>query len=234
MRKILLLTVVLLFAFKINAIEPEKSITTNPLMLNYGNIENSYAKSALSNDTEFDLALMNLQVDFLGIVFFGPQVTLDFQFANMLAVGPYVRWHYAGVLYQGMVTDWFSDGSSASLASYSLGIQAKVLIPVGTGQHRPYFELGYEKSRGSDSYDPGGTYGDHVYEYESNVFHFNVGYRLLTESSFNLSAALGIGISKETKNIDYYEIDEGGIDYNALETRVLPMVQLIMGWQLGK
>jgi len=234
MRKILLLTVVLLFAFKINAIEPEKSITTNPLMLNYGNIENSYAKSALSNDTEFDLALMNLQVDFLGIVFFGPQVTLDFQFANMIAVGPYVRWHYAGVLYQGMVTDWFSDGSSASLASYSLGIQAKVLIPVGTGQHRPYFELGYEKSRGSDSYDPGGTYGDHVYEYESNVFHFNVGYRLLTESSFNLSAALGIGISKETKNIDYYEIDEGGIDYNALETRVLPMVQLIMGWQLGK
>jgi len=234
MRKILLLTVVLLFAFKINAIEPEKSITTNPLMLNYGNIENSYAKSALSNDTEFDLALMNLQVDFLGIVFFGPQVTLDFQFANMLAVGPYVRWHYAGVLYQGMVTDWFSDGSSASLASYALGVQAKILIPVGSGQHRPYFELGYEKSRGSDSYDPGGTYGDHVYEYESNVFHFNVGYRLLTESSFNLSAALGIGISKETKNIDYYEIDEGGIDYNALETRVLPMVQLIMGWQLGK
>jgi len=61
-----------------------------------------------------------------------------------------------------------------------------------------------------------------------------VGYRLLTESSFNLSAALGIGISKETKNIDYYEFDEGGVDYNALETRVLPMVQLIMGWQLGK
>jgi len=234
MRKILLLTAVLFVACKLNAIEPEKKSTSNPLMLNYWNIENSYSKSALSNDSEFDLALMNLQVDFLGIIFFGPQVTLDFQFANMIAVGPYVRWHYAGVFYQGMVTDWFSDGSSASLASYSLGVQAKVLIPVGTGQHRPYFELGYEKSRGSDSYDPGGTYGEHIYEYESNVFHFNVGYRLLTESSFNLSAALGIGISKETKNIDYYEFDEGGVDYNALETRVLPMVQLIMGWQLGK
>jgi len=234
MRKILLFTVVLFMAFKINAIEPEKTNTLNPLLSDYNNSYNYKTKYALTTNSEFDLALMNLQVDFLGIVFFGPQVTFDFQFANMFAVGPYVRWHYAGVFYQGMVTDWFSDGSSASLASYSLGVQAKVLIPVGTGQHRPYFELGYEKSRGSDSYDPGGTYGDHIYEYESNVFHFNVGYRLLTESSFNLSAALGIGISKETKNIDYYEIDEGGVDYNTLETRVLPMVQLIMGWQLGK
>jgi len=177
---------------------------------------------------------MNLQLDVLGIVFFGPQVTLDFQFANMIAVGPYFRWHYAGVFYQGIVTDWFSDETTTSIASYSIGGQVKFLIPIGSGQHRPYIEVGFEKSIGSDWWNPEGTWGKRIYEYESNVFHLNAGYRLLTEGSFNLSAAVGIGFSKDTKNIGYYEDGEGDIDYYQLESRVLPMVQLIIGWQLGK
>ena len=187
-----------------------------------------------SSESEYDLSLMNLQLDVIGIVFFGPQLTLDFQFANMIAIGPYVRWHYAGVIYQGIVTDWFSDGTTTSLASYALGAQAKFLIPVGSGQHRPYLEVGYEKSIGSDSWDPGGTWGRRIYEYQSNVFHFNFGYRLLTKSSFNLSAAIGIGISKDTKSIGYYEFGEDPIDYYSLDTRVLPMLQIMLGWQLGK
>ncbi|MDY6801071.1 MAG: hypothetical protein SVU94_07580 [Bacteroidota bacterium] len=83
--------------------------------------------------TEYDLSLMNLQVDVLGIIFFGPQLTLDFQFANMIAIGPYFRWHYVGVFYQGVVTEWFSDETSTSVASYSIGGQAKFLIPTGSG-----------------------------------------------------------------------------------------------------
>ena len=132
-----------------------------------------------------------------------------------------------------VVTDWFTDETTTSPASYSFGLQAKFLFPVGSGQHRPYLELGYEKSIGSDSWDPDGTYGERIYEYESNVFHFNFGYRLMTISSFNLSAAIGVGISKDTKNIGYYEFGEEPTDYYSLETRVLPMVQLMLGWQLG-
>lgn len=200
---------------------------------------NLFSEYSLQNTTtlegsEYDLAIMNLQVDVIGFLFFGPQITLDFQFANLIAIGPYFRYHYAGLIYQGVVTDWFSDETTTSLASYSFGAQAKFLIPVGSGQHRPYLELGYEKSIGSDSWDPGGTWGKRIYEYESNVFHFNFGYRLLTSSSFNLSAAIGIGISKDTKNIGYYEFGEEPTDYYTLETRVLPMVQLMLGWQLGK
>ncbi len=184
--------------------------------------------------SEYGLSIMNLQVDVMGIIFFGPQVTLDFQFADMIAVGPYVRWHYAGVLYQGVVTDWFSAETTTSLASYSFGAQAKFLIPVGTGQHRPYLEFGFERSIGSDSWDPEGTWGKRIYEYKSNVFHFNVGYRMLTQSSFNLSAALGIGISQDTESIGYYEFGEDGdITTYPLETRVLPMIQVMLGWQLG-
>jgi pyruvoyl-dependent arginine decarboxylase (PvlArgDC) len=57
---------------------------------------------------------------------------------------------------------------------------------------------------------------------------------LLTEGSFNLSAAIGIGLSKDTKSIGYYEEGEDYTDYYSLETRALPMVQLVLGWQLGK
>lgn len=177
---------------------------------------------------------MNLQVDVLGLFFFGPQVSLDFQFANMIAVGPYMRWHYAGLIYQGIVTDWFTAETTTSLASYSVGAQAKVLIPIGSGQHRPFVGFGYEKSFGSDSYDPGGTLGKRIYEYETNVFHIDLGYRLLTNSSFNLSAGISIGISKDTKSIGFYENEEDVITNYDLETRILPMVQIILGWQLGR
>ncbi|MFP4023059.1 MAG: hypothetical protein ACLFVR_00935 [Thiohalospira sp.] len=229
MRKIIVLLLIMYLVLPSYANEPLTIVNQecNSILINENYL--SFPPS-----TEYDLSLMNLQVDVLGIIFFGPQITLDFQFANMIAVGPYFRWHYAGVFYQGIVTDWFSDGTATSLASYSVGGQAKFLIPIGSGQHRPYVEVGFEKSFGSDWYDPGGTWGRRIYEYETNVFHLNIGYRLLTNGSFNLSAAVGIGFSKDTKSIGYYEDDEGDIDYYHLESRVLPMVQLILGWQLGR
>lgn len=186
------------------------------------------------SESDYNLSLMNLQVDAMGIFFFGPQVALDFQFADMIAVGPYVRWHYIGLIYQGVVTDWFTDETSTSLASYSYGAQARAFIPIGSGKHRPYFGVGFEKSFGSDSYDPGGTLGKRIYEYETNVFHIDLGYRLLTSSSFNLTAGLAIGIAKDTKSIGYYENDESDITNYNLESRIMPMLQVVLGWQIGK
>lgn len=76
------------------------------------------AKYSLSNnklfnsyDTEYDLALMNLQVDIMDFLMFGSQVTLDFQFVNMIAVGSYIRWNYVGLIYQGVITDWFYEAT---------------------------------------------------------------------------------------------------------------------------
>lgn len=229
MKKSFGLLLMFIFVLQSFADEPINSSTLklNSTLFN----ENSLS---LSPTTDYDLSIMNLQFDVLGIIFFGPQITLDFQFANMIAVGPYFRWHYAGVFYQGVVTEWFSDETTTSAASYSIGGQVKFLIPIGSGQHRPYVEIGIEKSFGSDWYDSDGGYGKYIYEYESNVFHFNAGYRLLTEGSFNLSAAIGVGLSKDTKSIGYYEEGEDYTDYYSLETRALPMVQLILGWQLGK
>lgn len=188
----------------------------------------------LPSESDYDLSIMNLQVDVLGLVFFGPQVSLDFQLANIVAIGPYIRWNYAGFLYQGVITDWFTDESTPSPASYGIGIQAKVLIPIGSGQHRPYVGFGYERFKGEESYDPGGTWGKHIWEYKSNIYHFDLGYRLLTSKSFNLSVGLSLGASIETDNIDYYEFGDDPIDHNILNTRFIGMLQVGLGWQLGK
>lgn len=205
----------------------------SPINQSYSKVLINESSLSMTNATDYDLSIMNLQVDALGILFYGPQLALDFQFANMIAVGPFFRWHYAGVIYQGIVTNWFSNEVTTSPASYSIGGQAKFLIPIGSGQHRPYFEIGFEKSFGSDSYDPGGTWGRHIYEYESNIFHINAGYRLLTAGRFNLSTAVGIGFLKKTKNIGYYEYGDSGVEYYPLDSGVSPMLQLILGWQLG-
>ena len=220
----LIILLVLVFVFTtISANEPE---TKSILIESNSNLYQS-------SDSDVRLKLVNIQFDPLGFIFFGPQIGMDFQFANMIAVGPYVRWNYAGLLYQGEITEWFSNETTASVASYGVGIGAKIIPPIGSGRHRPYFDIGIEKFKGKESYDPGGTYGRHYYEYKADIFHFGAGYRMLTESSFNMSIGFFIGIHKETENFDYYEF-ESTKDYNTLEDpRVFPGVQLMLGWQIG-
>lgn len=192
-------------------------------------------KSFSDNESDYRLKLMNLQVDALGLVFFGPQVSLDFQFANMIAVGPYVRWHYAGVLYRAVVTDWFSENSNVEAGSYSYGAQLKFLIPVGSGQHRPFIGLTAEKSQGEEVFvSEENSEDDRINSFEQNIFGFNVGYRYTSPSAFNLSVGLGVAVAQDTENIGFYASQEDVYDSYALETRVLPMIQLKLGWQLGK
>ncbi len=200
---------------------------------------NDFKNSSLLNnsnpfDTEYNLKLMNIQVDVLGFLFFGPQVGVDFQIANIVAVGPYVRWNYAGLIYQGIITDWFSNETAASPASYGIGVSAKVIPPIGSGKHRPYFGIGIEKFKGKESWDPGGTWGRHYYEYKSNVYYFSAGYRMLTDGSFNLSVGIFLGLQIETEDKDYYEFGDG-VEYNTLDDpKFGGGLQLSLGWQLGK
>ena len=196
--------------------------------------ENHQINSHQLSSSDVNLKLVNIQVDPLGFIFFGPQLSVDFQFADMIAIGPYARWNYAGVIYQGIVTEWFSNETSPSVASYGIGFGAKFIPPIGSGKHRPYVDVGFEKFKGKDSYDPGGSFGRHYYEYKANVFHIGAGYRMITEGSFNLSIGITMLIQKETENFDYYEF-ESTVDYNSLEDpHVGALLQLALGWQLGK
>lgn len=222
--KLIMLLVLALMISTTKANEPEKTMSLSEL-----SNETFYQSSS----SDVNLKLVNIQFDPLGFLFFGPQLGVDFQFADMIAVGPYFRWNYAGVIYQGIVTDWFSNGTTPSVGSYGIGVGAKVIPPIGSGKHRPYVDIGFEKFKGKDSYDPGGSYGRHYYEYKANVFHIGAGYRLVTEGSFNLSVGIIMAIQKETENFDYYEF-ESTIYYNSLEEpHVGAMLQLVLGWQLG-
>lgn len=202
--------------------------------INLGN--DDLNKVSISNDeSDYRLKLLNVQVDALGLVFFGPQLSVDFQFGNLVAVGPYVRWHYAGIMYRAVVTDWFSENSSVEPGSYSYGAQVKFLIPTGNGQHRPFIGLTGEKSQGEEVFDSeDNSDNDRINSFEQNIFSFNFGYRYTSSGAFNLSVSLGIGIAQDTKNIGYYASQEDFYDSYDLETRVLPMIQLQLGWQIGK
>ena len=57
---------------------------------------------------------------------------------------------------------------------------------------------------------------------------------MIIQSSFNFSIGLSLGISNETENIDYYEFGDGTVDHNILNTRFIGMLQIGLGWQLGK
>lgn len=231
MRKCIMFLAIALFVSNIFATEPLKlGSNDKDIVLSDYLYENNLN---LSSDSDYDLSLMNLQVDVLGFLFFGPEISLDFQFANMIAVGPYVRWNYAGLIYQGVITDWFYEETVVSPASYGIGVQAKILIPVGSGMHRPYAGFSYERFKGKESYDPGGYDGDHIWEYKANVMLLRIGYRMISESSFNLSIGLELGASVETENIDYYEFGEG-VDHNPTYTRFIGALQIGLGWQLGR
>ncbi|MFP4023885.1 MAG: hypothetical protein ACLFVR_05100 [Thiohalospira sp.] len=222
--RLIVMLVLALIIITTHANEPAKPTSLSEL---------SNATFYQTSSSDVNLKLLNIQFDPLGFLFFGPQLGVDFQFADIVAIGPYFRWNYAGLIYQGIVTDWFSNETTTSIDSYGIGFGAKIIPPIGSGKHRPYVDIGFEKFKGKDSYDPGDSYGKHYFEYKANVFHIGAGYRLVTESSFNLSVGLTMFIQKETEDIDYYEF-ESTISYNSLEEPHLgAMLQLMLGWQLG-
>ncbi|NOQ26807.1 MAG: hypothetical protein GQ564_15715 [Bacteroidales bacterium] len=235
MRKCFTILLMLLFISINNyASERNEKLDESLLVSNQYSTLSDFNKTMSGSEEDYKLSLLNLQVDVLGPVFFGPLVSLDIQFANCIAIGPYVRWHYAGLLYQAVVTDWFTENSAVSLGSFSYGAQIKFIIPTGTGQHRPFIGVGAEKSQGKEIISEYLGGGDRINEFEQNIFHFDLGYRYTSSSAFNLSVGLGIGISQDTKQIAYNEGFEDMFDSYQLETRFLPMITLQLGWQLGK
>lgn len=185
-----------------------------------------------SSNSEYELPLMNFQLDVLGIVFFGPQVNLDFQFADLIAVGPSFRWSYAGVFAQAMNTDWWYEGRKTELNSYSFGIQAKVIIPIGAGRHRPYIGVGMERYRDGRINNGEDERGDLTFESKGNNYILSLGYRVIKESGFNYSIGIGIGIKNETELNTYYDNGDAGATYD-LDTKMLGMLNLTFGWPIG-
>ena len=178
-----------------------KVMSTNPVKSKIDTISKS--SSFLDYEKQYDLRLINLQMDIHGFLWYGPQIFFDLQFVNMIAFGPYVHWLYAG-----LVSNSFSGTSS--LTDYSIGVQAKFLAPLNSGENRPYIEVGIEKAFLDNEMN------DFQID-KVSAYHINIGIRKMTQSQFNISFACGI--------LRYYSIAEKG---------VAPMFHVILGWQLGK
>lgn len=229
---LLLITSCFITAKAENDPEPEKTKQTVTIS-DYAFLQNEYSGYSL-NDKSDDvrLAILNIQVDPLGILFFGPQVSLDLQIANFIAIGPDFTWHYAGLLYQLFMTDFFSDGTALGLKTYGVGGHMKFLIPTGSGRNRPYLGFGYEKFFGEETYDDWDL-GMKYSNYKSDVLHVDLGFKHLTEGSFNFSIGLSLAVSKVSESSYYYESNPD-INYNEPgETMVFPLLQMGLGWQIG-
>lgn len=200
---------------------------------NSPNLNENFSTLELEPSDEVRLAFMNIQIDVLGVLFFGPQVSLDFQIANFLAIGPDFTWHYAGFLYQGFMTEFFSDGTALGLGTYGIGGHMKFLIPTGSGRNRPYVGFGYEKFYGEETYDDWDL-GMKYSNYESNVLHVDLGFKHLTEGSFSFSIGLSLAVSKVSESSYYYESNPDDINYyEPGETMIFPLLQMALGWQIG-
>jgi hypothetical protein len=233
------LLLVILFSFSFNGMAENDPTAEKNNQLNIEKKSNSpilnenFSTLELTPSDEVRLAFMNIQIDVLGVLFFGPQVSLDFQIANFLAIGPDFTWHYAGFLYQGFMTEFFSDGTTLGLGTYGIGGHMRFLIPAGSGRNRPYVGFGYEKFYGEETYDDWDL-GMKYSNYKSNVLHVDLGFKHLTEGSFSFSIGLSLAVSKVSESSYYYESNPDDINYyEPGETMVFPLLQMAMGWQIG-
>jgi len=212
-------------------VEPQINAHSNLSLLSDNFNNKSFSLAGDKQDVR--LAIINIQIDPLGILFFGPQVSLDLQIANFIAIGPDFTWHYAGLLYQMFMTDFFSDGTTLGLETYGIGGHMKFLIPTGSGRNRPYVGFGYEKFFGEETYDDSDL-GMKYANYKSNVLHVDLGFKHLTEGSFNFSIGLTLAVSKVAESSYYYESNTDDINYyEPGETMVFPILQMVLGWQIG-
>jgi len=213
---------------------------------------NNLFKKYSRESVDYQLSPVNLQLDVLGVLFYGPQIVVDFQFLDMIAVGPSFRWMYAGLLFQALITDWFDSDEKIAPSTLSFGGQAKIFLPLGTERNRPFITAGYERifinySREEPAFTPPWKTGKKQYklaqfnqeykkficESESNGLYIGAGYRHFSSQKLNITAQLGFVFAKETKSIGYFEDDPEDIEEYELGTITMPVLQLVLGWQLG-
>ncbi len=227
---------------------PTGDLTLNEQVFSGGSV--SLFKQSSRESGDYQLSPVNLQLDVLGVLFYGPQICVDFQLSDMIALGPSFRWMYAGALFQALVTNWFDSDYKISPSTLSFGGQAKLFLPLGTERNRPFITAGYERiyinysreepvlvfpsKTGNTQYKPAQfdqEYRKYIVESVSNGLYIGIGYRHHSSQQFNISGQLGFIFAKETKSIGYYEEHPNVIEEYVPGTITMPVLQLVLGWQ---
>ena len=180
------------------------------------NARYDYSGSVQSDsiESEYDLRPFNLQIDPVGILFYGPQVAINYQVQNRRTFGLNMRWHYMALFYN--MSSGFGLDLTLEPTSYSYGIETKLLFPIKDGPHRITVGIGLDEFIANRE--------DHEENEITTVFNVNVGYRLLTKARFNLSLVAGHGFELSSR------LKSDVIDRNYK----VPFAQVQLGIQLGK
>jgi hypothetical protein len=184
---------------------------------------------ALPQESGTELGKTAFSINLGGILFFGPTFRFEFRVAPSVLVDAHLRWAFAGLLYQALVTDfWYED---AFVLPYSLGVGAgfKALMGNPNRRHRFYVGSVVEYNYGGSTNDYGREERNHAF-----VLGADLGMRWRSETGFMFS--LGIQPAVAFVFIDgYYYEDNPDVWYDyGFSVRPAPILELSIGWEFGK
>lgn len=189
--------------------------------------ESSFLAPPQGSSTELGKTAFNINL--AGLLFFGPTFRFEFRVGSSSVIDAHLRWAYAGVLFQALVTDfWEEDGR---VLPYSLGVGTgfKALLGNPSGRHRFYVGSVIEYNFGGSTSDYGKEERNHAL-----VVGGDIGMRWRSETGFMFS--LGFQPAVAFVFIDGYYYEENPdtwYDYG-FSVRATPLLELSIGWEFGK
>lgn len=177
------------------------------------------------------------QVDPLGLIEYGPAISLELRIFQNTFITPHFRYYYGGLLYHARYTDfWKSSDVRVIPASMGLGVSIKSLLgniqSPGRFYWGGYFEYGFG---GYDEKDAG-AFGDQLNREADIMVGGTFGHKWLFKSRRSLNLGGVAGVAYPTK-LGYYLEDELGQPWHSPKTpaaRFYLLVELQIGFPFGK
>lgn len=164
-----------------------------------------------------------------GLLFFGPTFRFEFRVGPSAVVDAHLRWAFAGVLYQALVTDfWYED---VTVLPYSLGVGTgfKFLLGNPDRPHRFYAGSIIEYNYGGSTSDFGKEERNHAV-----VIGGDLGMRWRSETGFMFSLGIQPAVAFVVKDGYFYEESPDVWHDYGFSVRPAPILELSIGWEFGK
>ncbi len=214
-----------------------QSVTLFLLILLFGTsplLSQNYNKSSLARK-KLNIPGLTLNINPVGAALYGPIVQAEIKLTNPIALVPWIRYSYAGMVSTYQWTN-FENDSEYSPSSVAVGLGLKKFISAKPRKNNVYYggavEFIHEKGL-HNTYDP-------RYEYEQIRYaaaaYGNVGYRWKFKRSFYLNLGILPGVAFDIKNKGYYSQGASeGLEYDDYSTiSFIGQIDCSFGWDLQR
>jgi hypothetical protein len=182
--------------------------------------------SALQDNGRRPLGRVTFSADILGVLQYGPVFMFEIKTAPFMYLDAHVRYLFAGLLFHGVFTDWFSNGYSVKPQSLAAGLGLKFLF--GSRNSKPYVGLFSEFGNGFGDKDDD-YYGEIDKQTSIFIFGFQGGYRWRFENKCFISLGL---IAGGTTYTDHYKYNSyTSMDYSEDGSRVYALLTFTFGFE---